>query len=125
MPPERLDAIQSAVDKFVAVYYHRDAALTENDFRDAVSPLVTRSFLERYPPELSTESDQWVRDNDGGIDATATIAAGDAGATASRTVVTINVTVTGEAGGKKEDPYEFSVQLDMIWQDGWKVTAFI
>ena len=124
VPVDRVMALEPAVNRFVKTFYYRDASLSESDLRQQLTPLVTASFLKKYPPNLSTESDEWVRQNDGVIEATAKIVAGDAGIMSTRALVSVDVTRIGKANGRIEPPFTLRVQLEMIWQDGWKVTDF-
>jgi hypothetical protein len=125
---ERYGKIGPLVDQFVQTYYYRDASSSQQKLVRQLSnqknPLVTDVFLQTYLPSFSTESDEWVRQNNGVITATAYIPPTDVGIDMEHVTLAIEVTVEGEASGTKQPPYTMTVVLDLKWQDGrWLVDA--
>ncbi|GEM_PF-1923925 len=125
---ERYGKIGPLVDQFVQTYYYRDASSTQEKLARRLTnqknPLVTDAFLQSFLPSFSTESDEWVRQNNGVITATVYIPPTDVGIDMEHVALVTEVTVEGEANGTKERPYTMTVVLDLKWQGGrWLVDA--
>lgn len=124
VPPvsaEKVEGLGRIAKRFVSAQYDRDPRLTVEQLRDRLSSVVTDGYLLRYPPTLSTESDEWVKRERGTIVARSVVEAPDGMISETEALVYADVIVQGEAKDETLPPYSFTIRLRMVWERGWKV----